>query len=421
MKGWLRKVLRLTGIGGKYTFLCVYIIVVVLPIAWMAVSSFKTTREIYNSPWTMPHAFVSRENPLHAAGVELAKTVHGLPGDFPSEPAEAREVSEVFQSLATDPTVHTSADGRTVVDKPGGPIGRIRLYAPELRDVGSLGGRAKRMARNLAAYADEAEQGSSRVDALKERLGTDYGQIKGDLVALGGQAQAKARQGVFGNYVEAWTTTGIGRAFMNSLLVSLATIVVLIPISAMASYVLAKIPFRGSRALFLLFLGGMMFPQFLVIVPLFLQMSKLGIDDNLFGLTLVYIAFSLPFTVFVLTGFFHQLPDELGEAAMLDGCSHHGVFWKVMWPLAKPGLVVVTIFDVIGLWNEYNLALVLMRTTDRFTLPRALDSLQLTAQYLGDTGALMAAMIIVILPVLAVYWLLKDKIHEAMLAGAVKG
>jgi N-acetylglucosamine transport system permease protein len=197
--------------------------------------------------------------------------------------------------------------------------------------------------------------------------------------------------------------------------------VVLVPISAMAAYVLAKYRFRGSNALFMLFLGGMMFPQFLVIVPLFLQMSALKLDDNLFGLTLVYIAFSLPFTVFVLTGFFHQLPDELAEAAMLDGCGHQATFWRIMWPLAKPGLVVVTIFDVIGLWNEYNLALVLMRTRESFTLPRALDSLQLTAQYLGDTGALMAAMVIVVLPVLLVYWLLKEKIHEAMLAGAVKG
>ena len=83
--------------------------------------------------------------------------------------------------------------------------------------------------------------------------------------------------------------------------------------------------------------------------------------------------------------------------------------------------MVVTIFDVIGLWNEYNLALVLIRSGEKYTLPKALDSLQMTAQYLGDTGALMAAMVIVILPVLIVYWLLKEKIHEAMLAGAIKG
>jgi N-acetylglucosamine transport system permease protein len=412
--------MRLVLAFGKYALLALYIVIVAFPIVWMGVSSFKTTREIQNAPWSLPKELADRIGPLDTAARDLRDGLRRLPASFPTDPAVALAAADELDALAKDPVVRQGRDG-IIVDDPGGPLGRVRMYASEMRESGKFGARSQRFARNLRAYADALGTDPSRATTLQERLSADYNTLRGDLSALADQIEGKARQGVFGNYAEAWTTTQIGKAFFNSLIVSLATMVVLIPISAMAAYVLAKYRFRGSNALFMLFLGGMMFPQFLVIVPLFLQMSGLGLDDSLTGLTLVYIAFSLPFTVFVLTGFFHQLPDELAEAAMLDGCGHQATFWKIMMPLAKPGLVVVTIFDVIGLWNEYNLALVLMRTRDSFTLPRALDSLQMTAQYLGDTGALMAAMVIVILPVLVVYWLLKEKIHEAMLAGAVKG
>lgn len=405
----------------KFVLLSVFIVIVIFPIAWMALSSFKTTREIYRSPWSMPKELADRKEQLTLAATQLSDQVDALPREFPTSAQQARNLSDAFTAMSSDPVVEQGEEGETILIEPGGAINRIRLFAPEYRDAGKFVSRSQRLARNLDAYAQDLDDGSPRAASLAERLGEDYEEIRGDLREVANQARSKVRQGVFGNYVEAWTTTHIGSAFLNSLIVSAATLVVLIPIAAMAAYVLAKYKFRGSNALFMLFLGGMMFPQFLVIVPLFLQMSSLGLDDSLFGLTLVYIAFSLPFTVFVLTGFFHQLPNELAEAAMIDGCGHQATFWRIMWPLAKPGLVVVTIFDVIGLWNEYNLALVLMRSRDGFTLPRALDSLQMTAQYLGDTGALMAAMVIVVLPVLIVYWLLKEKIHEAMLAGAIKG
>lgn len=225
----------------------------------------------------------------------------------------------------------------------------------------------------------------------------------------------------FENYVSAWTKSKIGQFFWNSFFVCGATLLILIPVSAMASYILAKHPFKGSQVIYTGFLGGMMFPQFLVIVPLFLLLLQLKAVDTVHGLVLVYVAFSLPFTVFVLTGFFQALPDELAEAATIDGCSDSQTFWRVMLPLAKPGLIVALIFNIIGLWNEYNLALILMNNEERFTLPLGLANLTNTAQYQSDWGALFAAMVIVMAPVLAVYWLLKEKIQEAMLAGAIKG
>ena len=223
------------------------------------------------------------------------------------------------------------------------------------------------------------------------------------------------------NFAHAWKDAGIGIAFFNSVVVTLGTLVILLPAGAMAAYVFARYPFRGSNLLFGGFLGGMMFPNFLVIVPLFFLLRSLHIFDTRLGLTIVYVAYSLSFTIFVLTGFFQTLPAELGESAMLDGCGHAGTFWKIMLPLARPGVLVVGIFNAIGLWNEYGLALVLIPDASNQTLPLGLAKLATNQYYQSDWGALFAGMVIVVLPVLIAYWLVRDKIHEVMLAGALKG
>jgi N-acetylglucosamine transport system permease protein len=223
------------------------------------------------------------------------------------------------------------------------------------------------------------------------------------------------------NFSNAWGEAGIGGYFYNSLLITLATLVLLLPSGAMAAYVLARYPFRGSKAIFGSFLGGMMFPHFLVIVPLFLLLKNVGMLDTKTGLIVVYVAYSLSFTVFVLTGFFQNLPGELAEAAMIDGCGHAGTFWRIMLPLAKPGILVVAIFNAIGLWNEYGLALVLLPSEANRTLPLGIADMVMARQYESDWGTLFAGLVIVMLPMLTVYWIFKERIHETMLAGAVKG
>jgi N-acetylglucosamine transport system permease protein len=223
------------------------------------------------------------------------------------------------------------------------------------------------------------------------------------------------------NYQEAWREAGIGHNFFNSLVVTSITLAVLIPCGAMAAYVFARYPFRGSRALFTTFLGGMMFPNFLVIVPLFFLLRNLALLDTLTGLIIVYVAYSLSFTIFVLTGFFQILPASLQEAAMVDGCGHSKTFWKVMLPLARPGLLVVAIFNAIGLWNEYNLALVLLPSDKNRTLPLGIADLVMTQHYQSNWGALFAGLVIVMLPMMVVYWAFRDRIYQTMLAGALKG
>lgn len=232
---------------------------------------------------------------------------------------------------------------------------------------------------------------------------------------------ALPRQIHWDNFAHAWDQAGIGSALLNSVIVTLGTLLILLPVGSMAAYVLARYNFPGSKVILFIFTAGMMFPNFLVIVPLYFLLSSLSLLDTRSGLIVVYVAYSLSFTIFVMSGFFQALPGELGEAALIDGCGHTRAFWRIMVPLAKPGLIVVGIFNAIGLWNEYALALVIVPSRENFTLPIGIANLVMTQQYQSDWGALFAGLVIVMLPVLAVYWVFRDKIHESMLAGAVKG
>lgn len=223
------------------------------------------------------------------------------------------------------------------------------------------------------------------------------------------------------NYANAWNKANIGAFFLNSIGVTVCTLLILIPVGAMAAYVLARYPFRGSKQLFTVFLAGMMFPQFLTIIPLYFLMGSLRLQDSLPGLVLVYVAYSLSFTIFVLHGFFEGLPKELAEAAMIDGAGHARTFRSVMLPLARSGIMVVALFNAIGLWNEYPLALVLISSTEKQTLPLGIAKIAMAQQYQSDWGALFAGLVIVMLPVILVYLAFRERIQETMIAGAVKG
>ncbi|MDX2064742.1 MAG: carbohydrate ABC transporter permease [Fimbriimonadaceae bacterium] len=222
------------------------------------------------------------------------------------------------------------------------------------------------------------------------------------------------------NYAAAWSDNGLSRYFLNSCLVTGASLAVLIPVGSAAAYVLARYPFPGNRLIYTLILGGMMFPNFLVIAPLTDLLRKFGLMNQLSGLVTVYVAFSLAFTVFVLHGFYQSVPKELEEAARLDGCDDARLYRRVMMPLATPGLVVVTIFNGLGLWNEFNLALVLANQESLRTLPVGLANLTMSRQYQADWGSVFAALVIVMAPAFALYWTFRERVQEAMLAGSIK-
>ena len=220
------------------------------------------------------------------------------------------------------------------------------------------------------------------------------------------------------NFDVAWNEEDLGRGFVMSLQATAVTMLLLLPMGCMTAYALTKYRFKGSQSLLGLFSMGLMFPNMVAAVPLFLLLSKAGWHDTLWGLVAAYVAYSLSFTIFVMSGFFAALPDELAEAATLDGCGHFKLFSKIMMPLARPGLVVVAIFNALGLWNEYNLAKVVLFSDS--TISVRLADLITGLNYKADFGAIYAGSVIVMMPVILIYWLLRERVQEAMLAGAIK-
>jgi N-acetylglucosamine transport system permease protein len=229
------------------------------------------------------------------------------------------------------------------------------------------------------------------------------------------------------NFARAWTKAQIGALLFNTLIVVIPSLFFTVLLSAMAAYVFARYEFRGKSFLFYLFLAGMMFPIFLALVPLYFLMEGLHLRNTFHGLSLVYVAYSLPFTIFILVGFFKTLPGELAEAAIIDGASHYQVFFYVMLPLAKPGLVTVTIFNFLGQWNQYILPSLLMDSTGlaegqtRYVLSQGLYYLQARQQYANDWSGLFAAVAIVMIPTLLIYILFHDRVEKGLTVGALKG
>jgi N-acetylglucosamine transport system permease protein len=227
----------------------------------------------------------------------------------------------------------------------------------------------------------------------------------------------------FDSYARAWTEARIGRYFLNSVLVvTLATAGTML-FGSMAAYVLARYSFIGNRFVYYLFVSGLAFPVFLALVPLFLVVNNLGLLNTYTGLILVYIAYSLPFTVFFLAAFFKTLPISVAEAAMMDGASHTRLFFQVMMPMAKPALVSITIFNIIGQWNQYLLPVALMQgenADQKWVLTQGIASISVQAGYEADWAALFAALTLSILPMIAMYAFFQRQIQQGLTAGAVK-
>ncbi len=207
---------------------------------------------------------------------------------------------------------------------------------------------------------------------------------------------------------------------MNSLLVTTVSTVLALLLASTTSYIIARFPFRGSLALYNLYLASMMIPLILGLIPLFFLLSDLGLDNSLFGLSLVYTAINLPFGIFVLVGFFKSLPKELDEAASIDGSSHYGVFFRIMLPLAKPGIISVGMMNVLNIWNEYIIGTVLVNDPGKYTIPVGIAVMQAEMQYRTEWGALFAGLLLSIVPVLILYTIFQRQITSGMMAGAVK-
>ncbi|MEO3777419.1 carbohydrate ABC transporter permease [Micromonospora sp. B11E3] len=225
----------------------------------------------------------------------------------------------------------------------------------------------------------------------------------------------------FDNWARAWTTAHIGRYFLNSAIVVTGSVALTMLMGATAAYVFARYEFRGRQLAYYLFVGGLMFPVFLALVPLFFVVRNAGLFGTWTGLVLVYAAYSLPFTVFFLTAFFRTLPTSVAEAALVDGCGHFRLFFRVMLPMARPGMISVAIFNFLSHWNQFLLPQVLLQGDDsKWMLAQGLAALSVSQGYAGDYAQLFAGLTIAVLPVLLVYVAFQRQVQTGLTAGQLK-
>ncbi|MGW0843397.1 carbohydrate ABC transporter permease [Streptomyces sp. NPDC002787] len=224
----------------------------------------------------------------------------------------------------------------------------------------------------------------------------------------------------FDNWSRAWTEANMSDYFLNTILVVGGSLIGTLVLGSMAAYVLARFDFPGNRFIYFLFIGGMSFPIMLALVPLFYVVNNMGLLNTIHGLILVYIAYSLPFTVFFLASFFRTLPTSVAEAAFVDGASHTRTFFQIMLPMAKPGLISVGIFNFLGQWNQYMLPTVLNTDPDKRVLTQGLVQLAVSQGYKGDWSGLFAGLVMAMLPVLAAYIVFQRQVVQGLTAGALK-
>lgn len=224
----------------------------------------------------------------------------------------------------------------------------------------------------------------------------------------------------FDNYVSAWTTAGIGSYFLNTVVVVASALVIVMVLGSMCAYVLARFTFPGNRAIYYLMLAGLTFPIFLAIVPLFFILKDIGLLNTLPGLIITYVGFALPFTVFFLFSFLKTLPQEITEAAALDGAGEWRTFFQVMLPMAKPGLSSVLIFNFLGLWNQFLIPIALNTNTNNYVLSQGLAAFASQAGYAVDFGALFAAVVITVVPVLVIYVIFQRQLQGSVSQGTFK-
>ena len=219
------------------------------------------------------------------------------------------------------------------------------------------------------------------------------------------------------NYANAWTLGGMGVAFRNSVLVAVGSSIGVVVLAAPAAYVLSRASFPGRELLINVIASGMGVPAALLFIPVYLLLAQAGLSDSLSGLAMVYVGVQLPFTVYLLTGFFATLPVELEEAAIVDGASEWSVFMRIMLPLARPGLLTAFIFNLIFLWKEFFWGLVILRNQERFTLGVALNALREGMAFNADWVGLFAAVVILMAPAILIYALLSRRVLRAVRFG----
>jgi raffinose/stachyose/melibiose transport system permease protein len=209
------------------------------------------------------------------------------------------------------------------------------------------------------------------------------------------------------------------RYLANSLFVVSVSVGLILLISSMAAYVFARIRFRFSRLLFALVMAGLVVPIHVTLIPVYLLTTSTGLYDSLWALIGPYVAFNIPVSIFILTEFMRQIPQELEDAARIDGSSPIGTFFRIILPLSTPGLATLAIYNAVTLWNEFVFAFVLTQSVDSRTLPLAIWEYQ--GEYAAHIPLIMSVLTLSALPLIVVYLAGQERLVKGIMAGAVKG
>lgn len=235
------------------------------------------------------------------------------------------------------------------------------------------------------------------------------------------------------NFLDAWNKAQMGDYMLNSVIVTALALAILLIVALPASYCLARFKFRGSKFLNTAFMAGLFINVNYIVVPIFLMMRDgdtwlkkvLGngfLLNNLFVLAIVYAATALPFTIYLLSGYFATLAHDYEEAAYIDGAGYSTTMWKIIFPMAKPSIITVILFNFLSFWNEYIISMTLMSSAKGpKTLPVGLLNLMQAQQSAAQYGSMYAGLVIVMLPTLILYICVQSKLTQGMTVGGLKG
>ncbi|MBX4151036.1 MULTISPECIES: carbohydrate ABC transporter permease [Paenibacillus] len=221
------------------------------------------------------------------------------------------------------------------------------------------------------------------------------------------------------NYSRAWDITNFPQAFWNSLVVTVASNLLLAMLSAMTAYQMVRRNTRFNRIMFALFVAAMVIPFQSIMIPLVKVTATLGINNSLYGLIICYLGFGVPLSVFLFHGFVKSIPMEIEEAATVDGSSGYGVFFRVVFPLMKPMFVTVIILNTLWIWNDYLLPSLILQSADLRTIPIA--TFAFFGQYTKQWDLALPALVLGIMPVIIFFLAMQKYIIEGITQGAVKG
>ena len=235
------------------------------------------------------------------------------------------------------------------------------------------------------------------------------------------------------NFVNAWNYAKMGEYMLNSVIVTALALGLLLIIALPAAYALARFQFRGCKLLNTLFMAGLFINVNYIVVPIFLMLRDGNIWtakifgeglllNNLFVLAVVYAATALPFTIYLLSGYFISLPHDFEEAAYIDGAGYVVTMWKIIFPMARPSIITVILFNFLSFWNEYIISMTLMNATDApKTLPVGLLNLMQAQQSAAQYGMMYAGLVLVMLPTLILYICVQRQLTQGMTVGGIKG